>query len=443
MTLLAQVRRFIERHALIKPGDHGVVALSGGPDSLSLLHLLTRSRAELQLELTAVHVDHGLREGSDREAQQALALARAMDVEAVVLDAALGHGPPGNLQQRARQARLGLLERAASERACGWVALAHTASDQAETVLMRVIRGAGIAGLSGMAPRNGMLVRPLLELTRGDVASYIERHSLVPVRDPSNRSRRYFRNRVRHELLPSLERDNPRVTEALCRLARTCAEDDRALEQRASQVLRQASRPDQALDAACLRTQPAAVLHRVLRLAHAAATGSPQTRLERAHLLEMVRLLKQQHGSASLDLPGVRLQRSYDLLRWIEPGAAAVRWDPVQVAGPGQVTLGHGLTLALHRSCTAACHPGGYSLDLTRVRFPLTIRPPLPGDRMAVGPGASRKVARVLMDAKLPAAKRSQVPVILSQHKVVLVMDVRLAHGYAACPVGEALRIHW
>ena len=445
--LLDHVRDAMRDQWLISPGHRGAVALSGGPDSLCLLHLLWRLGQEIGFEVLALHVDHGLRPESPREAEQAVALARALGVEAEILEADLPLvEDPGNLQQRAREARLALLEGAASQRGCRWIALGHTATDQAETVLMRAVRGAGLQGLAGMSRVRAPFIRPLLGVSRAEVRRYVEQHSLSPLEDPSNATDLYLRNRVRHHVLPLLERENPAVVQALCRLAESCREDHEALESMALEALARARRSD-GLQVGELQGLRPAILHRVLRQAYAGVTGSTR-RLSRGHVEEMARLLCTTDGSASLDLPGIRLLREYDLLCWRESASAAgdtvraeERWtEPVVVTGPGVVALPDGRSLHLRRMGPQA-PAEGQLLDPRRAPFPLTIRGPAPGDRVVVGPRMSRKVARLLMDAKIPRGDRWRVPLIFCGDVVVAVVGVRVAHGYAAEPGRDGLSV--
>ncbi len=439
--MLAQVLAAVTEHDLIRAGDRGAVALSGGADSLCLLHVLGRLARELDLELTALSVDHGLRPGSAEDTARAVALARELGLEAAALKVDLsGEGGSANLQERAREARLALLAGEARRRGCRWVALGHTATDQAETVLMRAVRGAGLQGLAAMAWVRAPFIRPLLGVTGRQTRAYVARHGLEPVVDPTNATDRYLRNRLRRRVLPELERENPAVVQALCRLADGCREDHEALEALAGAELERASR-DGGLDVALLGQLHAGILHRVLRLAHAEATGTTR-RLTRDHVQRAAGLLASTDGSASLDLPGARLVRRYDQLRWEPPlvTAADRRWAAaVTLSGPGAVTLPDGRTLEVRR-----CEPGvarDGALDPARAPFPLTVRGPGPGDRVAVGPTMTRKVARLLMDAKIPREDRWRVPLVFCGDDVVMVVGLRVAHGYAAGPGSGGLQV--
>lgn len=203
-------------------------ACSGGPDSSALLHVLALLRRRLGHELCAVGVDHGLRVGAAAELEVAASLAHQLDVPFETRRVEVPRR--GNLQMQARVERHRALQRAAHERGAAVVALGHTADDRAETVLLRLLRGAGPRGLGAMPPRSPSpvageqaaetdLVRPLLAARRSDVLAHLRRHGVAYATDPSNDDRRFLRTRVRHELMPLLEELSPRVGEHLCALA--------------------------------------------------------------------------------------------------------------------------------------------------------------------------------------------------------------------------------
>lgn len=436
--LLEEVAGAVDR--LIRPGEAGAVALSGGGDSLCLLHVLTRLAGPRGLRISAIHVDHGLRPESARQAQEVVALARGLGVETSVLRAGLAPDAPGNLQQRARSVRQRLIEEQARRLSLGWVAVGHTATDQAELVLMRAVRGTGPSGLGGMAwsrpmGSGGRLVRPLLGQRREDVASYLGRHGLTPVLDPTNETPRYLRNRVRQRVLPLLAAENPAVVAALCRLATTCREEDEALLRLAQQALASAEAPG-GLAVARLQELPRGLLHRVLRLAHARAVGTTR-RLDRGHVERVACLVAETGGSARVDLPGARVERRYGTLVWMaggDPGQPQLA--PFTVETPGRYPLSDGRVLEVVAG-SAQGHPPWEVLSFG-VGFPLLVRPPRAGDRIAIGPGRHKKVHRVLMDAKIPRAGRGSFPVVVADDVVVLLPGLR--RGYGLGPgEGEAL----
>jgi tRNA(Ile)-lysidine synthase len=222
-TILKLAERAIREHELIRRGDRILCGVSGGPDSMCLLHVLAHLRERLGFELAAAGVDHGLRDEAAGELALAARASQGLEVPFEVLSVEVAAG--ANLQDRARRARHAALQRHASAIGAEAIALGHTADDRAETVLIRLLRGAGPRGLGAMPPTsagvegNIRLVRPLLSGRREDVLAHLRRHEVDFAEDPSNADRRFLRVRVRHEVLPLLEELSPNIVEHLCSLA--------------------------------------------------------------------------------------------------------------------------------------------------------------------------------------------------------------------------------
>jgi len=223
-TLLTLAHRLVRDEQLFGRGDSVVCACSGGPDSSALLHALALLRRRVGHELHAVGVDHGLRAEAPRELALARSIAQDQGVPFEVT--AVQVSPGSNLQARARAARHDALQTVAARVGATVIATGHTADDRAETLVMRLLRGAGPRGLAVLPPqapplsREGVpLVRPLLRCRRADVLAHLSRHRLAHAEDPSNRDRRFLRTRVRHEVMPLLEELSPGLVGHLCDLA--------------------------------------------------------------------------------------------------------------------------------------------------------------------------------------------------------------------------------
>ena len=222
--MLERVAATISRYSMLAPGARVIVAVSGGPDSVCLLHVLR----ELKVRVTGVaHVNHKLRgEASEEDERFVAGMAREMGLQ---FHSTVAVCSEGNLEQTARRARReffhDLIRRGLADR----IALGHTRDDQAETVLFRMLRGSGLAGLAGILPVTAEgLIRPLLGVTRGEVETFLRERGILWREDASNREPRFARNRIRHELLPQLKQDwNPRLTEALAHLADLAYEEER------------------------------------------------------------------------------------------------------------------------------------------------------------------------------------------------------------------------
>ncbi|HET9554167.1 MAG TPA: tRNA lysidine(34) synthetase TilS, partial [Anaeromyxobacteraceae bacterium] len=223
------------RRRLAGPGDPILVALSGGRDSMALLAALAALRDRgLAGELSALHVDHGLRPGVAAEAAVARNACARLGVPCRSVEVTVG---PGNVQAAARRARYAALREEAARRGAARIATGHTRTDQAETVLLRLLRGAGARGLSGIPPRRGPIVRPLIDRSRGEGTAFLERLGLPWCDDPSNDTARYARNRLRQGLWPLLLELSPAVEAALARTADLLRDDERALDRAARDLV--------------------------------------------------------------------------------------------------------------------------------------------------------------------------------------------------------------
>jgi tRNA(Ile)-lysidine synthase len=276
----------VRARGLLDPGAAVLVALSGGPDSTSLVAALAALRdAGAGGPVLACHVDHRLRAGSAEDAAFCAALCERLRVP---LDRVAVDVGAGNLQAAARRARYAALRAAAQRVGAASIATGHTKSDQAETVLLRLSRGAGARGLAAIPPRRGPLVRPLLDRSRAEVLAYLRDRGLGFREDPSNATDRFDRNRVRHELLPAFERLRPGVEDALARAADLLRDDERALDRLARALAPAGARR---APVAALRAAPRAVRTRAVRRLWAAATGSRRG-LEARHVAAILRLLR-------------------------------------------------------------------------------------------------------------------------------------------------------
>jgi tRNA(Ile)-lysidine synthase len=216
-TLITLVRSAIRAHDLVPRGSTVLVAVSGGPDSMALLHVLAGLRARLAFGLFAHGVDHGLRPDAAAELDAAEAFARRLEVPFARTKVRVR--PGGNLQARARDERWTALYDAAARVGATRIATGHHADDRAETVILRLLRGTRLGGLAVLPPLQGDRIRPMVHARRADIEAHVRRHRIPFCVDPSNADPRFLRARVRHEVLPVLERLGPRIVEHMCTLA--------------------------------------------------------------------------------------------------------------------------------------------------------------------------------------------------------------------------------
>ena len=306
------VRRYAQDHDLLKPGSL-VVAVSGGTDSTALLLLLAELAPEIGLVLHVAHFDHRARRTGAADAQFVSDLAAS--VGATIR---LGRAEAATKSEDdARRARYAFLERVAAERNAAAVATGHTRDDQAETVLLHLARGSGIGGLAGMRPSREGIVRPFLCIGRAETTAICAAAGITPLEDPTNRSLRYGRNRIRKRVLPELAAINPQITTALARLADTAAEISGSLRDLATGLLDGATR-DGSIDLDALGPD-AALREEALAIAWERATGHVLTARHRDSIAAQA---SRGDGRSALDLPGGRLLREHRTVRITLHGAA-------------------------------------------------------------------------------------------------------------------------
>jgi tRNA(Ile)-lysidine synthase len=420
-----------------RAGEHVLVAASGGPDSTALLAGLARLAPERGLTLTAGHVDHGLRgaEGA-REGDEVAARAAALRIgfarRTIVV-------PPGaNLEARARRARYRALAAIAAEVGAQRIATGHTQDDQVETLLLRLLRGAGRGGLGGMRPVRGRLWRPLLGLPRADVRRFLAEHGLPFAVDRTNADLRLARNRVRRLLVPLLAAEfNPRLGPSLASLAVRLRDEDDFLAAAAA-ARAPALAAGEALRCA-VAAEPPALARRIVRswLEHGTRRGVGAGHVER------VLALAAAARPGSVAVPGpARVVREGELLVR-RAGRAAPRTSYALAIGPGEAVAHADWRLALsaprpRRAGEARAADARHALfDADALPAGLLVRSPRAGDRVRLLAGRTRKLQDVLVDAKVPRERRPAVPVLAAGDVVLWVAG--LVRGDAA-PIGPATR---
>ncbi|MDP9276409.1 MAG: tRNA lysidine(34) synthetase TilS [Chloroflexota bacterium] len=395
------MRDYIRAHEIFTPGPV-VVAVSGGADSTALLLILADLADELGLVVHVAHFDHRTRpKQSAEDADFVAKLANRIGAPIRVGRAE----KPTKTEDAARIARYEFLRRSASEIGATAIATGHTRDDQAETVLLHLTRGSGLAGLAGMRPLREGIARPLLAIGRKDTVAVCRAARIRPRIDPTNRSLKFARNRVRLEVLPKLAKINPRASEAIARFAEVAAqlqiEDDFDI---ASALVR--ARDNEAILIAALGP---AVRSRALALAWRDATGRV---LGARHRKALESLAATEDGSSSLDLPGGRAIREYGLLRIVcdRPVESS---DPASSLELGQEIIWNDWRLVLGGRAN-----GGQEAEVPKKLLrKLVVRQRLDGDRMATS-GHRKKLQDLFTDAKIPASQRSRWPVIASEDGV-------------------------
>jgi tRNA(Ile)-lysidine synthase len=432
--LLHRVAAAIERYRMFAGIERLGVAVSGGADSVCLLHLLRELAPRWSLCLTVVHLDHGLRgEESRKDAEWVRDLAAGLGLRCVLRSADVAAGG-GNLEQAARDARRALFAGLIAAGQVERVAVGHTRSDQAETVLFRFLRGSGTAGLAGIRPvTSDGIVRPLIDIERTEIEEYLEEHGIPWREDSTNRSPRFARNRIRHELLPQLARDwNPAIRDTLAQTAEWALDEESywkeqldrlepgRLEMRGAEVI---------LDVRGVRSLPMAAARRLVRRAIERAKGDLRG-IDFPHIDAVLHLASQPSGSGGFQAYGIDIRRSFDWIRLASrdsPPEAPPYCLPACVPGSLQIPGANSL-LSLEvvekpetSTLSDYVYNSGMScLDWGLVSGSLVLRNWMPGDRFRrSGASGPQKLKTLFHLARIPVWERRNWPVLADGQSVV------------------------
>lgn len=412
---------------LIAPGDKVLCALSGGADSMYLLCRLVEGAKRGGYQVGAAHYHHGIRASSTQEEEFVRAWCSSHHIPLYV-----GHGDVPReaarrgqgVEETARAMRYHFLYETARREGYTLLATGHHAGDQAETVLMHLIRGSGLRGLRGIQPRQGMLIRPMLEVTRGEVEAYVSRYHIPHVEDESNTDPTYTRNRVRHEVLPLLEQINPQAVRHMAQAAAKLREDAQLLDTLAQTVTGITEEGDGVvLDISQLLAQPKPLVMR--RLAQILA----QLRIHpsQTYLDGLYKLMAEGQSGSQLHLPGYTAWKS---------------WDCLTITSMGEVE--ELLPVSLEDGCTlwgewrVECHPAvcpgtpGKGLWLTPGDY--TLRPRQVGDTLQLLKRPTKTVKKLMMEKKIPASLRQRLPVLAQGERVAAVALLGVDQDFLPAP---------
>lgn len=400
--MLNKLTAFIRRYDQIVPGDHIICAVSGGADSVALLFGLYLLREKLQFTLSAAHFNHQLRgQESDRDETFVRTLCDRYDIPLYVGTTPVKPGKKG-LEAAARDARYAFFDTLP-----GKLATAHTADDNAETVLLHLVRGTGLSGLGGIAPVNGRIIRPMLLTTRQEVEVFLQEYYLQHITDSSNDTDAFLRNRLRHHVMPLLTAENPRLAENLSAMA---------LELRQDAAFLQAQAAANATDAvSVLRQMDPAIRSRVLE-AFLKKNGVREP--ERSHIALAESLVFSDKPSARAHFPGnITVERCYDHLGLSRPEEL----EPVKLDCPGETQLPQlGLKITCRPAETIINTEDIFTLQ---AQGPVWLRSRRSGDEIRL-PGGTKTLKKLYIDRKIPASQRPLVPVLADEAGVLAIYGI-------------------
>lgn len=441
--MLRRLEKEIIKKKLIDENEKVLIGVSGGPDSMALLHALHRLAPKYRWELFVVHIDHQLREESVEDAAYVARCCRELKVPCRIVNVDVKErieAEGGGVQEVARFLRYQVFEEVAREWDIQKLAVAHHADDQVETILMRLIRGTGTAGLMGMQLRRWWkgkeLIRPLLSFTRKEVEAYCHEEHLYPRLDRSNLSVDYMRNRIRIELIPILNTYNPRFREAILQLSEIATEEEKVWGASVSEIVTKLIKAEtEESISICninLLQLPIALQRRTIKLIlNSLMKESGETTL---HAIDQIRKLALQvNPSGCILLPGgMMAEREYDTLHLhigvstYKKNTSKGRAPKINLIPPGVVALpGMMGKIELIQSASPleklpSCRDW-VVFDLSKIDTPLNVRTRRDGDRMTCyGMKGTKKIKKLFIEEKVPLKLRDQYPIIISSEGQIL-----------------------
>jgi tRNA(Ile)-lysidine synthase len=446
--MLKTIRKTIENASMLAQGDHLLVAVSGGPDSVALMRVLILLSSEYQLHLTMAHLNHGLR-GAEAKGEEEFVrhLCTGMGMACIcktvdIRTLQIGRGR--SLEEICREERYRFLNEAAETCGAQKIVTGHHRDDQAETVLINLLRGSGLEGLKGIAPvRDGRIIRPLLDVSKGEILKFLNREGLAYMVDSSNLDPVFFRNRIRNELIPDLTtRYNPRIVAGLCRMAEIIRREDDYLQTAVRHILRQwgiiPGKEETLLPINAFQGLHEAIQGRIIKSLLEAVVPSGNG-VGYRHIEAVLALLRPSyHKRTSLDLPClIRVEKEESTLRITRVDSRKTRRDkredtmlPTAYSYPVEIPcVVHLHEIDRHIRFEFVENPGRLEmkrqprigfLDYARISPPLVLRNLKPGDRIEpLGMAKPKKMKTFFIDRKIPRQCRGRIPLLADTRSVL------------------------
>lgn len=460
---LRTVERTITTYGMLEPKDSVVIGVSGGPDSVALLHALFLMAPGFSLKLGVAHLNHCLRQNdSDKDAQFVEILAQKYDLPCYTLKKDVRKYQVDNklsLEEAARRVRYTFLDDVANRMQYNKIAVGHHSDDNAELILMNLFRGSGTQGLSGIPPvRDHKIIRPLIELNRSEIIDFLNQNKLEYVSDASNTDTKYFRNRVRHDLIPLLKTAyNPKISDTLNRLSSIIRSEEEWIDDVVHPFYEKTVKDVRGnyitLSVAMLNRYHPALQRRIIRMTIERIKGDLR-RIQFVNINSVIGLLEKGSAYGKVDLPdGIRIQREPDALRVFKEKprlrGAGEKYDSpdaftfeYQIEKFESVFISEiGATIKFTEMGMekvsnyryAGQHTSFFDKDI--LSFPMVIRNFRPGDAFKpLGAGGTQKLKKFFIDKKVPRIERLKCPILLSRGKIIWVVGHRMDETVKVIP---------
>lgn len=443
LPLLDKVLKTIDKYSMLKRGDRVLIGVSGGPDSVALLHLLYKLKDEYKLDLFVAHLNHGLRgDESERDEKFVKKLCKQLKTGCFIKRLKKGELKKTkgvSLEETARRLRYRYFELLAKKYKCNRIALGHTADDQAETVLMRFIRGSGLRGLGGIPPvrKNGLIIRPLIDVWRREIEEYLEKEGIPFVMDSTNLNSVFLRNRFRHELIPYIEKNfNPNIKECLVRMGEIFRKDEELLRKFISSEkdIYEIKEDGVKINLKKFETLSEPEQLRIIRSAIEEFRGDLR-HFDMVHFYEILNMAKTQKPNQKKELPGNLMAiKEYRILKILHNKKKKLNKKiKVKLKINGRTSIPaldfvvDSKIIDRNKIKTLKVPEKIALLDYDKLEKPLFFRTYEHGDRfIPFGSHGSKKLKDFFIDLKIPLEERYRIPVLVSKNIIVWVAGLRI-----------------
>jgi len=431
-------------YRMINRGDSIIVAVSGGADSVCLLKILYALKKYLNIRLTVAHFNHGLRPKEDEKETEFVAkLAKRLNLT-LICDTSntITKVPGSSIEEKARKMRYQFFQKAINENHAQKLALGHTMNDQAETVLMHFLRGTGLTGLSGIPPiRQNCFIRPLIDITRDEIHTYLKQNDESFIIDSSNLETRYLRNKIRLELLPLLLDYQPKLVEHLGELAFLCRQETQFIDEEATKLLDMitfdSSKHSLDLLLTTFNILSCSLQYRIIRQAIKKIKGNLR-KIDRGHIKSIIDCANKDKPQIKVNLPeNITVKKIYNRLRFSLGDMIETRNFSYSIKNMGRLQIQEinktiSFTEISKNDFMLSAHsPDEAFLDLDKLKWPLKARNFRTGDKfIPLGVNGFKKVKDIFIDNKIPSEERKQIPILVSRDDIVWVYGIRIDDRY-------------
>ncbi len=457
--IILKIKQTISKYNMINAGDSIIVAVSGGPDSICLLDILSNFSNEFKCKLIVAHYNHGLRKGEDEEETLLVKnMAKLFNLPFETETASHLNAKDSSLEEMARDARYDFFTRISEKYNADRIALGHNLNDQAETVIMRLLRGSGPSGLAGIPPvREQRFIRPLIEVTREKIMSYLDEMDLKFAIDSSNTDPRFARNSIRKNLLPLMHQYQPNLLRHLEQVANISRDDDAYINQEAFKWIQneanEISSSNISIPLQLFKELPPSLRSRVTRCI-ISKIKSNLLRIDYDHIQSIYNLAQSDKPQVSIDLPNnIRIKKSYDQLYFtVQNGDEDKQSEFCYIQNKsGMLDMKHNGETILFEEMDiygiSHCDDPLWSatIDADKIDYPLTIRSFQPGDKFVpLGMKGSKKIKDFFIDQKVPLEKRVSAPIVLTNDKVICICGFRIDERFKiTSDTKRIMRIAW